>query len=77
MVPMARGAGLVNRHYHPHEVFAHDPTRVTFERDRPAIRLDEESRPNGTFDVWKVVLATGFVDRFIRCRASGRRSVRR
>src|SRR5215218_1321113 len=113
-VLMARGAGLVNRHYHPHQVFAftisgkwgyleHDwvatagdfvyeapgeghtlvtyetdePTRVTFNVTGPLIWLDEDGKPDGTFDVFdyidlcrehyeKVGLGAGFVDQFIR-----------
>jgi 2,4'-dihydroxyacetophenone dioxygenase len=113
-VLMARGAGLVNRHYHPHQVFAYtisgrwgylehdwvatagdfvyeapgeghtlvtyetdEPTRITFNVTGPLIWLDEDGKPDGTFDVFdyidlcrehyeKVGLGAGFVDQFIR-----------
>jgi 2,4'-dihydroxyacetophenone dioxygenase len=57
-VLMCRGAGLVNRHYHPQQVIAYEcdePMRVTFNVTGPLIWLDENGEPNGTFDVFDYI----------------------
>src|SRR6266566_3488810 len=66
-VLMCRGAGLVNRHYHPQQVFAYtsdEPMRVTFNVTGPLIWLDENGEPSGTFDVFDyIALCRGHYER--------------